>query len=377
MLRLQLYAASRFLQCLRSPRLRLHSAYPHFEGTGGLYLCEGGEHNRDLLLTARHVVLPPTEYCNELYACKTTSLPCREVILLGSKAYQKALESIMDKIGHEALMVDYYKDELEGFGEVTEGEAATIADERENFKGKLAEAEKSIGTLREFHLKITRFWSTENQRILGHILFAPPISLDTGDKYFTEDWALVELYRDKIRGQGGFKGNVIHLGTRFTPADFVLKMHPHAESRTSFKYPRGGLLQLRDVAKENELRNPTTLDTNGEKCLIVVKNGNTTGVTIGRATGIESFVREYCGTPSESTSMEVAIYPYSHQDGAFSAPGDSGSIIADANSRIVGILTGGAGQTNSTDVTYASPYYWVEERIKKAFPNSYLCPIMA
>jgi hypothetical protein len=67
-------------------------------------------------------------------------------------------------------------------------------------------------------------------------------------------------------------------------------MHPHVESRNSFKYPRGGLLQLQDVAKEDELRYPTMLDANGEECLIVVKNGNTTGVTIGRATGIESFV---------------------------------------------------------------------------------------
>lgn len=155
-------------------------------------------------------------------------------------------------------------------------------------------------------------------------------------------------------------------------------MRPHAESRTSFKYPRGGLLQLRDVVKEDELRHPTMLDANGEECLIVVKNGNTTGVTVGRATGIESFVREYDDDGSiHSTSMEVAIYPYSHKDGAFSAPGDSGSVIADANSRIVGILTGGAGNTDSTDITYASPYYWVENRIKKSFPDSYLYPITA
>jgi hypothetical protein len=157
----------------------------------------------------------------------------------------------------------------------------------------------------------------------------------------------------------------------------MLKMHPHAESRTSFKYPHGGLLQLRDIAKEDELRHPTMLDANGEECLIVVKNGNTTGVTIGRATGIESYVREYDDYGIRSTSMEVAIYPYSHKDGAFSAPGDSGSVIADANGDIVGILTGGAGKTDSTDVTYASPYYWVNERIKEAFPSAHLYPITA
>ena len=157
----------------------------------------------------------------------------------------------------------------------------------------------------------------------------------------------------------------------------MMKMYPDPVSRTSFKYPLGGLLQLQGVIREDELRIPTMLDANGEVCLIVVKNGNTTGVTIGRATGIESFVREYNDFGIHSTSIEVAIHSYSHKDGAFSAPGDSGSIIANANSRIVGIITGGTGQRESTDVTYASPYYWVENRIKAAFPNSYLYPITA
>jgi len=75
--------------------------------------------------------------------------------------------------------------------------------------------------------------------------------------------------------------------------------------------------------------------------------------------------------------MEIAIYPYSHKGGAFSAPGDSGSVIGDANNRIVGMLTGGASQADSTDVTYASPYYFLDERIKEAFPDSHLFPIQA
>ena len=59
----------------------------------------------------------------------------------------------------------------------------------------------------------------------------------------------------------------------------------------------------------------------------------------------------------------------------FSAPGDSGSILTDGKERIVGILTGDAGLTGSTDVTYVSPYYWVEERIKAVFLNVHLHPI--
>jgi len=58
-------------------------------------------------------------------------------------------------------------------------------------------------------------------------------------------------------------------------------MYPHAEARTSFKYPDDGLLQLRDVVQEGELRHPCMLDQDGEECLLVIKNGSATGLTIG------------------------------------------------------------------------------------------------
>jgi hypothetical protein len=135
-------------------------------------------------------------------------------------------------------------------------------------------------------------------------------------------------------------------------------------------------LKVKGVVKEDEIRKPKQLDTNGEECLIVIKNGKTTGVTIGRGTGIESFVRQYDDYGIKRTSMEIAIYPYSHRDGAFSAKGDSGSIVVDWQGRIVGMLTGGAGAIESTDVTYLTPYFWLDERVKQAFPNSYLYPIV-
>jgi len=153
-------------------------------------------------------------------------------------------------------------------------------------------------------------------------------------------------------------------------------MHPHPQNRFSFKYPVGGLLKVKGVVNEDEIRKPKQLDADGEECLIVIKNGKTTGATIGRATGIESFVREYDDIGIRSTSMEIAVYPYSHKDGAFSAPGDSGSIVVTGHGSIVGMLTGGAGRTESTDVTYLTPYFWLEERIKQAFPKSYLYPIV-
>ena len=70
----------------------------------------------------------------------------------------------------------------------------------------------------------------------------------------------------------------------------------------------------------------------------------------------------------------VAVYPLSHKDGTFSAPRDSGSVVGGPSSRIIGMVTGGTGKTDSTDVTHLSPYYFFDERIKKAFPHSHLYP---
>ena len=153
------------------------------------------------------------------------------------------------------------------------------------------------------------------------------------------------------------------------------KLHTYTEGHPPFKYPFDGRLQIRGVMTEDESRNPAMFDPDGEECLLVFKNGSTTGLTLGRSTGIESFVREYDEHGIRSTSMEIPVYPYSHEDGAFSAPGDSGSIVVDGLGRIVGMLTGGTGKNDSMDVTYLTPYYWIEERIKEAFPDSHLYPI--
>lgn len=60
------------------------------------------------------------------------------------------------------------------------------------------------------------------------------------------------------------------------------------------------------------MRHPDMKDQDGEPCLLVVKNGNATGTTLGRANGVFSIVREYfSGDMSVSTtSMEWAIINY-------------------------------------------------------------------
>ncbi|KAH9007911.1 hypothetical protein EDB85DRAFT_1884161 [Lactarius pseudohatsudake] len=113
-------------------------------------------------------------------------------------------------------------------------------------------------------------------------------------------------------------------------------MYPDITSPTSFKYPSDWLLPFQGVIPEDELCSPKMCDINGEPCLIVIKNGHTSGTTIGHATGIKSIVRKHFQDRNEM-SMEWAILG-DHKAGVFSDPGDSGAIIVDGRGHIGGSL---------------------------------------
>ena len=168
--------------------------------------------------------------------------------------------------------------------------------------------------------------------------------------------------------------------------DVVDRLHPNykllnSDPLSSFEYPIDRLLPLQGVIEEDELRLPQMCDPDGEPYLHVIKSGCATDMTIGRATGVKSYVREYFPDGTHQTSMEWAIFPYNQESRRnyctpFSASGDSGATIVDSKGRIGGLLTGGTGKTeedpDSTDITYATPFYWLLQRIKTHFPNAHL-----
>jgi len=187
-------------------------ASPYVEGTGCLYLCEGNGSDRVFLLTTRHVSLPLSKYPNELYYfTKGYRMPRRWIIHIGATAFQDALEAISKDIFHWDLMVGHYNDELESVDEHIEGEDPKITSKRQTIKSELEVAEKSKASGFEFLQDISTSWSLQRNRIIGHVIYSPPISIITGDRSFTEDWALIELDRDKFNWDT-FRGNVLHLG---------------------------------------------------------------------------------------------------------------------------------------------------------------------
>ncbi|KIO03705.1 hypothetical protein M404DRAFT_15684 [Pisolithus tinctorius Marx 270] len=325
------------------------------EGTGSFYVARSGVVDKVFLVTALHVISPLSLENNETIECKNPGQLRHKVILLGDAAYNHFITSIMDQIGRKVMIAEHQKARRQMM-EGREGE--DVEDER-------AEAKQGnpIDRLDTFHKEVVSKWANPADRIFGHVVLAPPIQLTVGSLGFSQDIAVIEVDPSKIDASN-FCGNVIDLGTEIDSADFMLRMYPDFRNRTHFKYPADRLLRLHDTISVDETRRPQMVDQDGEKYIMVLKNGGKTGLIIGRANGVFSYTRYYFENSPGIISKEWAILPADSKSVPFSALGDSGSIIVDGSGRIDGLLTGGGGTTETSDITYATPISFNLERLR-------------
>ena len=66
---------------------------------------------------------------------------------------------------------------------------------------------------------------------------------------------------------------------------------PLGGGQTTFKFPVQRTLRIEGCATKEDLANPTEFDREGQRCLIVGKDGNTTDLTVGRYAGLVSPIR--------------------------------------------------------------------------------------
>ncbi|KAG2075077.1 hypothetical protein BDR04DRAFT_77602 [Suillus decipiens] len=344
---------------------------PHFQGTMSFYFQVAN----DLYgVTARHVLFPADE--DNLDYTYNPSGPRKEVLLMGTKAWDHYLKSVQIKIRILATTAEIQEESIERLKGSAEGNTTPATEkarrELRQTQELLEGTNSAINELRELYEQTKKDFGKPSQRVIGHIVWSPAITVGTAPHGFTKDICIIEL--DKARFLPNFKGNVIDLGTEMEAGEFVHKMYSRREAQLGFKYPAGRLLQLRHILTEDCMRHPNTRDHDGKNCLYVIKHGFTTLTTIGRATGIFSYAREYFANQTHRDSAEWAILPYDNDSGAFSKGGDSGSMIASGTGEFGGLLTGGCGKTDSSDITYATPMFWLWPIIKAQYPGANLYP---
>jgi hypothetical protein len=141
---------------------------------------------------------------------------------------------------------------------------------------------------------------------------------------------------------------------------------PHHSSPKIFAFSSDGQFRISGHVPRETLNNPDTVDGNNEPCIVVMKDGSATGLTVGHCGGLEAYTRSLSGVKS----MEVAIYHRSFKASKFSDKGGSGSLVFDGKGRMVGIIHSALWNGMHSHVTYATPAWWVIEQIKVQYPHA-------
>ena len=343
---------------------------PWAEGTGGFYFSAGGDDKDVYLVTARHVVLPPDEDNNKEYERKTYSRVREDVIVLGASGFNEKLALIDYEIEGQQSAITDANERIEL---AQHGANPTLVTKAES---DLKEAEEGLKALRALRHEIATYWVAKENRVIGELVWAPPVVLSTQPGQYTLDIAVIRIDAGKL-DTNNYLGNTINIGNKYTRQEFMRKIYLHPTSPPSFKFPADRLVRLQGEVPESDLVNPSMLDADGAPCLIVFKNGAKSDTTIGRANSVSSYTRTYFAGQHEE-SREWPVIPTDKHSGPFSTEGDSGSCVADAFGRVGGILTGGCGATDSSDVTYVTPISFIMKVLHdtKRFQFAHLNPIL-
>ncbi|KAI9432395.1 hypothetical protein H4582DRAFT_1111952 [Lactarius indigo] len=336
------------------------------QGTLGFYFRVGDEL---YAVTARHVLFKDSEPNDEY---NYVAGPKKEVVVMRPNAFTNYLASIQGHIGR--ILIDTV-DPLEKHIAKLTRRVEAGGDDAQKSAGQLAETQRDLTELRtkiealkQYFVKVKTKWGKLKDRIIGHVVWAPPISVATPPHLFTKDLCVIKLVKDKFTN---LRNNVLSLGPEISQVKFRNLMYDWFDAAHEFEYPYEGLFKLQGILSDEEIRKPDKKTLEGDPNRRVIKRGSKTLTTVGGLSGYLSHVRRYFPT-GEINSTEVAVHPYSNESGPFSWGGDSGSIIVDVVGRYVALLTGGTGKIGSSDITFGTPMFWLWTLILAKFPGANL-----
>ncbi|PIL26642.1 hypothetical protein GSI_11267 [Ganoderma sinense ZZ0214-1] len=294
----------------------------------------------------------------------------QRVRLAGFRRFQRGVDEIVTAIAHRGVTADLRAREIVGREPQLEsedaeqaGRAGRIVDSK---RERLAEALNDIAALEAFHGQVCGQWCDINRRNIGHVDWAPEISTDVDGHGYTRDIGTFEVDAERFRAE--FEGNVVDLGKKYTPDKLIDKFYPDREGyTTAFEFPPFGQLRISGVLTREDLAAPDTCDSAGAPCIVVMKDGNASDLTVGRCAGLEAYTCDASGTVE---AVEIAIFNYGPLSGSFSERGDSGALVFDGRGRMVGIVHSGLASAGNNHVTYATPAWWVVEQLKQEYPHA-------
>ena len=198
--------------------------YPHFEGTAALYFRLSKDDKRTAILTCAHVARPPPVFPNTSMTRNNTSQAREDFVALGNMSYSNAVKAMMGTIGDRLRSIKVWNDMLSRLGEPVEGEKSVVTKRRKEHVELVAKAKEEIEEVNAIHDEVTKHRTTPDQRVIGFVLHSEKIEVSVEPHHFTRDWALIELYDEKI-DWATFKGNKVYVGTSFSISLSPSRLH--------------------------------------------------------------------------------------------------------------------------------------------------------
>ncbi|EIM92559.1 uncharacterized protein STEHIDRAFT_47682 [Stereum hirsutum FP-91666 SS1] len=339
------------------------------QGSLGLYFHRGkdrhGNKSKDVLaFTNKHVVSKKT---NEDYKYSGHQGERKQYIRnCGYRRFEKLLNEARALLAEKLDDAKLFAEQLaELVAKRPEEEDAEYNRDLKDKEQQLQKAESDVGVLDEFLKLLKSTWSDALDRIIAWVDWAPKIANDADSRRYTRDIGVMTLERDKF--VQNFKGNVVYLAGKFTRAEINACFYPNAANPSVFKYPKDHLFRLSGTVDAAALSNPYFVDKNNNPCFVVAKQGQVTDLTFGRQSELEA----YTYRDLEGRSWEVAVLNWGgNKHGNFSAKGDSGSAIFNAEGKLVAVLHSGMPRGMSNHVTFGTPGHYVMELILEQYPDA-------
>ena len=148
------------------------------------------------------------------YELRGADAPRQLVRVAGDRRFQRDVNEIRARIGRlgsgaELLAMEIAELEQQLASDDPE-EVEEAGAGAEVKQAKLTQVKKDIGVLEAFYKDLNAQWSYIGRRNIGHVDWAPKISVDVEGEQYTEDWGKFDLEEAKFKAQ--FKGNVVDLG---------------------------------------------------------------------------------------------------------------------------------------------------------------------
>ncbi|EJT98039.1 hypothetical protein DACRYDRAFT_96687 [Dacryopinax primogenitus] len=336
------------------------------QGTIGPYFHVG---NTLYAITVRHNLFL-ADRGNAEFRFKT-SAPKIQVVLMGNPAFTNYLASIQAEIGTLIDPVDAIEKKVKtltsnvhnGIGlPQSQIELNTHVAEHDRLRGK-------INALKDFFVDIKKRFGKITQRVIGHVVWAPPIGVGVAPHQYTRDLCVVQLHKESF---SNLLGNVLSLGPEYTSTKLKSLLYERDDVDPTFKYPTDGLLALRNILTSQQISNPDNKSVAGDPIRRAIKRGFATNTTVGTISRFMSFSRKYFPI-GNMESIESPILSHENETSTFSKGGDSGSTIVSPKGEFISLLTGGTNKgTDGSDITYSTVFEWVWELVREQFPGANL-----